>query len=139
MNVERLAEEYIKRKKLLDDLAKQVDDLKKMLNKAIEEDGETDEKGHRWLTAGDYLLQRQKRQGQKSLDMAAVEEWATERGIYDAITTTTTVIDQDRLVGYVYEHRKDDPSIEDEFESLYKEAPVTYAFLPPVVGKQYDY
>lgn len=138
MNVERLAKEYLSRKKFLDDTARTVEELKALLNKAVESEGTPDEKGHVWLAAGDFLLQRQKRQGKSYLDRAAAEEWAKAKGIWDEVKVVKEELNEDALLGYAFEHRKD-PGLEDEFEALYVEPAPTWAFIAPIEQKQYEY
>jgi hypothetical protein len=139
MNVERLAEEYVKRKELADALAKEVSTLKEMLSKAIDEQGIPDEKGHLWLDAGKYSLQRQKRQGDKYLDRAQAEAWAKEEGFWNEVKLVREDLDEDALLGYVFERRKAVPGIEERLEELYVEPPVTWALQKPVLQENYDY
>ena len=139
MNLERLAQEYVNRKKLLENLTDEVGELKKRLAAAVEADGDTDERGHQWLVAGRYMLQRQRRQGKKVFNTARAEEWARETGAWEDVKVVREELSEDLLLGYVYERRKDDPVLEHVLESFYDEAPVTWAFQPPVEQKQYDY
>jgi len=139
MNLERLAEEYVKRKKLAEDLQKEVNQIKEMLSKAVDEEGVPDEKGHLHLAAGKYALLRQKRQGAKYLDKAKAEEWAREAGFWDEVKVVQEVLNEDALLGYVFERRKAVPGIEDQLEGLYVEPAPTWAFQPPVLQENYDY
>lgn len=139
MNLERLAAEYIKRKKMAEDLDKQVKEIRDMLAKAVDEQGIPDEKGHLHLDAGKYALLRQKRQGAKFLDKAEAEAWARKEGFWDQVKVVQEVLDEDALLGYVYERRKAVPGIEDHLESLYIEPAPTWALQPPVLQENYDY
>lgn len=139
MNLERLAEEYVKRKKLSEDLDKQVKELRDMLAKAVDEQGTPDENGHLHLDAGKYSLQRQKRQGAKYLDRAKAEEWARSAGFWDEVKVVQEVLDEDALLGYVYERRRSVPGIEEDLENLYVEPAPTWAFTTPVLQDNYDY
>lgn len=139
MNVERLAEEYIKRKQLLDSLTKEVNGIKDLLVKAVDENGTPDEKGHIWLSAGKYTLQRQKRQGKKFLDRDAAEQWAKKEGFWDTVKVVREELDEDALLGYVYVRRSDVDGIEDTLQSLYITPEPTWAFQTPVEQEQYDY
>lgn len=138
MNVERIAEEYVKQNTLLKSLEKIVGEYKKLLIKVVDEQGEPDAKGHRWFVAGSFLLQRQKRQGDKYINKERAEEWAKERGIWNKVSVTVEQLDEDALVAYAYEHRSDE-MLEKEFQALYDQPPVTYAFMPPVVEAPIDY
>lgn len=143
MNLERITEEYLKLKAHQEGVAAQVEQLKKMLVEKVDEAGVPDDNGHLWLTLDGYLLQRQKRQGKKYLNRARAEEWAKERGCWQDVMVIREELDEDNLLGYVFEHRRsEDPefaNIEAELESLYETPDPTWAFMPPVVQKTYDY
>lgn len=139
MKVDRLTQEYLTRLSLLEKLQKTVGELKEMLIEVIDNEGIPDEKGHRWYTAGDFLLKRQKSGGIKRLDPSLAEQWARDRGIWDDVSVVPPrQLDEDRLVGWVFEHR-DDEGIESAFQECYVETPIVYSFIKPQVGKQYDY
>jgi hypothetical protein len=138
MELERLTEEYLRHLEHIQQLQKIADNLKKSLVESIEHQGEEDEKGHQWLPAGKYLLQRQRRQGQSKLNIQRAEEWARERGIWDKVSKSVEVLDEDSLMGYLYDHREDE-DIEEQVQSLYDPAPVSYAFVKPVEEASYDY
>jgi hypothetical protein len=137
-NIERLTEEYLVHANHLKQLEKIVASLKAELSAAVEAEGDTDEKGHQFLNAGKYLLQRQRRQGKQKLNISKAEEWAKDRGIWEEVSRVERVLDEYALTGYIYEHRNKD-GLEEEFQSLHDPAPVTYAFVAPVEETQYDY
>jgi hypothetical protein len=137
-HAERLTEEYLRHLDHITMLQKTVNEYKDQLNKMIEENGEPDDKGHQWLPVGKYLLQRQRRQGKKMLNLQRAEEWAKEQGIWEEVSKTITVLDEDALVGYVYEHR-DEEGLEEQFQDLHDTSPTTYAFMKPVEEENYDY
>jgi len=137
-NIERLTEEYLVHANHLKQLEKIVASLKTELSAAVEAEGDTDEKGHQFLNAGKYLLQRQRRQGKQKLNIKKAEEWAKDRGIWEEVSKVERTLDEDALVGYVYERRNEE-GLEDAFQSLHDPAPVTYAFVAPVEEAQYDY
>jgi len=136
--IERLTEEYLVHANHLKQLEKIVASLKAELSAAVEAEGDTDEKGHQFLNAGKYLLQRQRRQGKQKLNIKKAEEWAKEKGIWEKVSKVERTLDEDALVGYVYERRNEE-GLEDAFQSLHDPAPVTYAFVAPVEETQYDY
>ena len=136
--IERLTEEYLVHANHLKQLEKIVASLKAELSAAVEDGGDTDEKGHQFLNAGKYLLQRQRRQGKQKLNRDRAEEWAKDNGIWEKVSKVERTLDEDALVGYVYERRNQE-GLEDEFQSLHDPAPVTYAFVAPVQEEQYDY
>jgi hypothetical protein len=139
MNLERLAEEYLKRKKLQEAITKQVSEIKDILATAVDEQGILDDKGHKWLTAGKYSLQRQKRQGSKYLDRAKAEAWAKEDGFWDAVKVTREELSEDALLGYVFDERRTSDGIEATLESMYVEPAPTWAFQSPILQEDYEY
>ena len=138
LDTESLIREYLNHAHHLDVLQKTVSDIKKHLSGVAHSEGEEDDKGHKSMVVGPYVLRLQRRQGSPSLDHAAVEEWARDKGIWEDIIRTVEVVDEDRLVSYVYSHR-DDEGMEDTLRSFYKEAPVSFAFMKPVEEDTYDY
>lgn len=135
---EMLIREYMNHLHHVETLQKNLADIKKYLSDKISAEGEEDEKGHKSLVVGSYVLRSQRRQGSPTLDTAAVEEWAKKRGIWPDIRKTIEVVDEDLLVGYIYDHR-DEEGMEDTLRSFYREAPVSYAFMKPVEEATYDY
>lgn len=136
--LERITEEYMSHLRHVEALNKIVAEYKKQLSDAVDAEGEEDDKGHKWLQIGPFMLQKQRRQGNKSLNIEAAEEWAKERGIWEKVSDEIRVLNEDALMAYVYDHR-DEAGIEDEVQNLYKEAPVSYAFMKPVEEATYDY
>lgn len=134
MNVERITEEYLKQKRLLDSLNKTVGEYKEMLSKVIDEQGDPDEKGHKWYHAGRYMLKRQKSQGDKFLNHERAEEWAKKKGIWDQVNKTLVVLDEDAILGYIWDHKE----LAKEFEELYESPPEKWSFIQPVEEEQYD-
>ena len=138
MDIERLTEELLSHQQHQKVLTDTISEIKKVLEAEIIENGDENEKGHQFLPAGKFLLQRQRRQGKSTLNHDRVELWARERGIWDDISKTITVVDEDALVGYIFQNR-DDPNIEEEFQNLHDTPPPTYAFMKPQIEEQYDY
>lgn len=138
MELERAVQEYVKHDSHLKFLNKIVAELKENIKKAVIEDGTPDNKGHKWLQSGRYLLQVQKRQGDPFLDKAAAEEWAKEKGIWPAVSKTVEVLDEDALMAYMFE-RQDDKDLEKEFQNLYVTPEPTFAMQKPVEDDYNDY
>lgn len=134
----RLVQEYVTHSEHLEKLSDTVKSIKDHLSNLVDKDGEEDEKGHRYLKVGPYLLKRQRRQSTPTLDANEVEEWAKERGIWEQISKSVVVLDEDALVAYVYDHR-DEEGLESTFQSFYKQAKPSYAFMKPVEEATYDY
>ncbi len=139
MNVEKLTEEYLNRRKMLEALTKTVGDLKDMLTEVIDKEGIPDEKGHKWFTAGNFLLKRQKSGGDKRLDPERAEQWAKDNGIWDEVKVIKEELDIDALLGWVFENRKKD-GLEAHFkDACYVETPVQWSFIKPVEQTNYEY
>lgn len=138
MDIERLAQEYLAHIEHAERLKKTIEEFKGVLIDTIIQDGEEDENGHQWLPAGSYLLQRQRRESRPTLDIAKAEQWAKDKGIWNEVSQTIEVLDQDALYGYIFDH-KDTPGLEDEFQQLFTEPKVSYAFMKPTKVQNYDY
>jgi hypothetical protein len=137
-DLERIVEEYLRHQSHVEMLQKMIAEYKDTLNTAVQKDGDEDDKGHQWLSVGKYLLQRQRRQGKKVLNTQRAEEWARERGIWDEVSKTVQVLDEDALLGYIYDYRNED-GLEDEFQSLFDTPPTSYAFMKPMEEQGYEY
>lgn len=133
MELERITEEYLRELGHLKTLEKITSEYKKLLIKAIDEQGVPDDKGHKWLAAGKFMLQRQKRQGDKLINKERAEGWAKAKGMWESVKVVREELDEDALLAYMYEHR-DDEELEDEFNELYDTPPVTWAFMTPIEG-----
>ena len=116
-------------KKSMDHLKAHQDKIKKNLLAALEEQGEVDDKGHRWITFPDAVegftgMQRQRRVSQ-SMDEEAADKLLTERGLRDQCYKTIEVLDQDVVMGLLYEGVLSEQDIDTMFPST-----VSYAFVP---------
>lgn len=138
MELDKLVDEYVKHDRHRKALDKMTGDLKKIIKKKLQEAGTPDEKGHKWLQAGPWQLQLQKRQGDPFLDKDKVEEWAKEQGFWGEVSRTVETLDEDALMAYMYERRKD-KELEAEFQQMYVTPEPTYAFTQPVEDKYNDY
>lgn len=138
--IERYAEEYLKTDQAISGLNKVKEDIKGKLKAHVEEQGDIDDKGHKWVQAGRYFMQVQRRQGQEALNKERAEEWAKEKGIWDEVKkeVTMTFLDEDALLGYMFDNR-DDKELEREFKELYDVPAPTWAFMKPVEEEHYDY
>lgn len=142
MNLERLTEQYLKEKAHLEVLSKRVSEFKDMLVAKVDEEGVPDDKGHKWLSAGRYQLQRQWRQGDPYLDTDLAEEYARSLGIWDDVKVTRESLDHDALAGWLYDHKDEtNPATGVRYEAEYRNLFVIpkgiWAFQPPK-EQQYD-
>jgi hypothetical protein len=136
MNLEKLAEEYLRSKTAADAMAARAKELKTILSRAIDDRGDEDEKGHMWLGAGRFLLQRQKRQAPPSFNKEAAEKWAKGNDLWDELKRTIVIeeVNEDDLVAFVFKN----PEYESELRSLYNVPEPTWAFMTPQEVEQYD-
>jgi len=133
-----LIEEYLKGDIHLAATKKRQDEMKAMLKSQLENVEETDEKGNRWLPAGRFLMKYEKRQGKTYLDSAAAEDWAKEKGFWSEVSEVKTVLDNDALLAYMYEHRYD-TELEEEYQALHVTPSPTWAFIKPTEEGYSDY
>ena len=127
MNVDRLVEEYARSKELEKGLTKRLGDLKNLLVKALERDGDQDDKGHRWLPAGKFMLKHERRQGKPYLDKEKAKEFAIANGLWheDAVKKVTVIeeVDEDALLKFFWQNK----DRESELKELYTTPEPTYA------------
>lgn len=135
-NLEKLASEYLRSKHAADAMAARAKELKNILSKAVEERGDEDDKGHFWMNAGRYLLQRQKRQSAPFFNKNAAEKWVKNNGLWDSLKKTIVIeeVNEDDLVAYVFQH----PEFESDLRGLYTVPEPTWAFMSPQEVDQYD-
>ena len=138
MNLDRLVEEYVKQKGFIEKAEKRNGELKEMLVKAVDEYGEVDpDSGHKTIATGNWVLTRQRR-ARKSFNRDAAIQWAKDHGVWDEVSTTqthtTTTLNEDKLLGYIYKH----PEFEPVYQSFHTED-VTWAFMPPKPHTDIDY
>lgn len=138
--VARYAEEYLKTDKAITGLNKQKETIKGVLKGHVEAVGDVDDKGHKWYQAGRFFMQVQRRQGSESLNKERAEAWAKDKGIWEEVSKTVTEVylDEDALLGYMFDNRED-KDLEREFKELYDVPSPTWAFMKPVEEEHYDY
>lgn len=136
MNVERLAQEYMKQKELSKALASKTEQLRELLIAALDREGQVDQDGHAWLPAGDVLLKKEKRQPKPFLDKERAEEWLKRLGAWEDVreVVVTEVINEDALMAYVWDNKH----LEGELKDLYITPEPSYALVAKEV-KHYDY
>ncbi len=113
---ERLAQEFKKSKEGIDALTKRQNEMKAELVKAIQENGYEDDKGHLWYQAGSMELKYERRVS-RSLNSEAAEQWARELGIWDDLKEIVERLDEDKLLGYAWNHKE----VEDTIQGFYVE------------------
>ena len=99
----RIAEEYKKAKEFAESTAKRADELKKELVRQVSQYGTSDDRGHKWMAAGDMQLKNERRVG-KSFDLTAAIDWAKENDIWDAVKEIIETTNEDLILRYSWEH-----------------------------------
>jgi hypothetical protein len=131
MELAKLVREYNDAKAFADKTSARANELKKALTEYVQEHGVPDDRGHKWLAAGDSQIKHERRVG-KYLDLNAAEEWAKGIGIWDEVKEIIETITEDSLLKYSWEH----PEHQDTVMSFYSERE-TWAFKV-VNQKSYD-
>jgi hypothetical protein len=108
---ERLAQEFKKSKEGIEALTKRQNDMKAELVKAIQDNGYEDDKGHKWFKVGDIELKYERRVS-RSLNMEAAEQWARGLGIWDDLKKVVEQLDEDKLLGYAWNHKEQEDTIQ---------------------------
>jgi hypothetical protein len=108
---ERLAQEFKKSKEGIEALTKRQNDMKAELVKAIQENGYEDDKGHLWYHVGALQLKYERRVS-RSLNIEAAEQWARELSIWDDLKETVERLDEDKLLGYAWNHKEEEDTIQ---------------------------
>ena len=126
-----LVTEYKNSREFEEKIAARTAELKRELVRLVKEYGNSDDKGHKWLDAGDNQIKHERRVS-KGFNSSAAQAWAKEMGILDKVTETIEVFSEDKLLAYVW----DNPDLQDKLDSFYEQKE-TWAFKV-VEGKSYD-
>lgn len=108
---ERLAQEFKKSKEAIDLLTKRQNEMKNELINAITTNGYEDEKGHLWYEVGSMELKYERRVS-RSFNAEAAEQWAREQGLWDDLKKVIEVVDEDKLLGYAWNHKEHENTIQ---------------------------
>ena len=126
----RIVTEYVNLKKLIDQYQSRLDDIKKELSNQVDWFGDVDDKGHKWLPAGNHQLKRERRVS-INLDNNIAEQWARDKNMWEEVSEEIRVISEDKLLGKVW----DNPELKLELDELYVKKE-SWAFKV-VEGKSY--
>jgi hypothetical protein len=113
---ERLAQEFKKTKEGIEALTKRQTEMRTELVKAIQENGYEDDKGHLWYGAGSVELKYERRVS-RSFNIDAAEQWARSLGIWEDLKKVVEILDEDKLLGYVWANKDK----EEEVQGFYTE------------------
>ena len=95
--IQRLTEEYLKAKNFSDLATARTDELKKELSALVDTEGYADHKGSKWIeTKGGIQLKRERRVS-VSLSHELAREWAEKNDLWDQISVTVQMLDEDAL------------------------------------------
>jgi hypothetical protein len=108
---ERLAQEFKKSKEAIDSLTKRQNEMRTELVKAIQENGYEDDKGHLWYSAGSEEIKYERRVS-RSFNIEAAEQWAKGLGIWDDLKKVVEMLDEDKLLGYAWNHKDKEEEIQ---------------------------
>lgn len=120
--LEKLVHEYSYAKDFADKTTKRANELKSTLLTYVKEHGVPDDRGHKWLGAGNTQIKHERRVG-KSFDLGAAQAWAKELGIWDEVKEVIEVVTEDAILKYSWEH----PEHHDTVADFYTERE-TWAF-----------
>ncbi len=99
----RLAKEYKESKEFADRIQKRTDELKQSLVKHVKEHGVQDDRGHKWLAAGDMQIKHERRVS-RSFDISAATRWVKELGAWDEVKEVIEATTEDRILQYAWEN-----------------------------------
>lgn len=99
----RLANDYKESKDFADRIQKRTDELKQTLVKNLKDYGVEDDRGHKWLAAGDMQLKHERRVS-RSFDLSAATKWVKSLGAWDEVKDVIEVTTEDRILQYAWEH-----------------------------------
>lgn len=119
---DRLAQEYKKSKEAIDALTKRQNEMKNELIQAVKDYGYIDDKGHYWYETGSAELKYERRVS-RTFNAAAAEQWARGMGLWDDLKKVVEMLDEDKLLGYAWNHNE----VEDTIQGFYEEKE-TWAF-----------
>lgn len=111
----RLVEEFKRSKEFVEKEEKRLQAIKKELSEHVDNDGEVDHNGHRWLKVGDFELKRERRIS-RSFNSAKAREWAEENGFWDKVSETVVVLSEDKLLALAWENKDLAPIIQAFYE-----------------------
>lgn len=102
----RYVEEYLREKEAMEAMQARVNEKKAAINKFVDDLGEADEKGSKWVHVegipGLSAVKRERRVSQ-SLDTDKAEAWLKKNGLWEQYSEEIRVLDEDALYGAGYD------------------------------------
>jgi len=99
--IARLAEEYKAAKEFADKTASRADELKRELVRQVSSNGKQDDRGHKWMPAGDMQLKHERRVS-TSFDLSAAIEWIKNMDAWDEVKEVIETTNEDRILQYAW-------------------------------------
>ena len=97
----RLAAEYKESKEFGERIQKRTDELKKVLIDNLREYGVPDDKGHKWLAAGDMQVKHERRVS-SGFDLQSAIEWIKQMDAWDEVKEVIETTNEDRILRYAW-------------------------------------
>lgn len=107
----RVLADFKSAKDAVDSFTKRQNALKAELVEALKERGYEDDKGHLWWNLEGSELKYERRVS-RSLNSEAAEQWARELGIWDDLKELVERLDEDKLLGYAWNHKESEETIQ---------------------------
>lgn len=115
--LQKLVEEYLKAKTFSDSAARRTDELKAELSNMVDNEGYSDHKGSKWIETKSGIQLKRERRVSVSLDQVSARAWAESNDLWDQISVTVQMLDEDALATVAWEH----PELQSEIQELYSE------------------
>ena len=109
---------------------KRTEELKKILVDNVKEHGVADDRGHKWLAAGDVQLKHERRVS-TGFDLQAAIEWVNSLNAWDSVKEVVETTSEDLILKFAWEN-----GYQDVVSKFYTERE-TWAFKL-VEGKSYN-
>lgn len=107
----RLLVDFKSAKEAVEAFTKRQNSLKAELVEALKDRGYEDDKGHIWWNLEGTEIKYERRVS-RSLNTEAAEQWAREMGIWDDLKEVIERLDEDKLLGYAWNHKEAEDTIQ---------------------------
>ena len=118
------AKQFIALKEQIKFLTERQTEIKKRLQTALQEDGETDGRGHVFIELDEGIKITNQRRESRNLDENVAEALLKQKGVYDECVKMIPVIQEDAVMAAVYKGQLTEGDIDAMFPTK-----VTYAFI----------
>lgn len=118
------AKQFLALKEQIKFLTERQTEIKKRLQEALQNDGETDGRGHISIELEDGIKITNQRRESRTLDENVAEALLKQKGIYDECVKMVPVIQEDAVMAAVYKNQLTEGDVDAMFPTK-----VTYAFI----------